>query len=105
MKKNLVLVGMMAVGKTTLAQDCGKKAYNLKFVDTDAQVLKRKNSMSIAEIFEKKGENFFRKEGRKRSFKIFKRQQLCYCFGWRSVYEQNSQGKYFEKFYIDLVEC
>ena len=57
MKKNLVLIGMMAVGKTTLARIVAKK-YNLKFVDTDANI-RKKNSMSIAEIFEKKGENFF----------------------------------------------
>ena len=50
---------MMAVGKTTLARIVAKK-YNLKFVDTDANI-RKKNSMSIAEIFEKKGENFFRR--------------------------------------------
>ena len=57
MKKNLVLLGMMAVGKTTLAKIVAKK-HKLKFIDTDKNIVK-KNSMPIAEIFKKKGENFF----------------------------------------------
>ena len=61
---------MMAVGKTTLAKIVAKK-YNLKFVDTDANI-RKKNSMSIAEIFEKKGENFFRKEEEKEVLKSLK---------------------------------
>ena len=60
MKKNLVLLGMMAVGKTTLGKIVAKK-HNLKFIDTDANI-EKKNSMTIMEIFEKKGEKFFRKE-------------------------------------------
>ena len=63
MKKNLVLLGMMGVGKTTLAKIVAKK-HNLKFVDIDANITK-KNSKTISEIFEKKGESFFRKEEEK----------------------------------------
>ena len=53
----------MAVGKTTLAKIVAKK-HNLKFVDTDTNI-RKKNSMSIAEIFRKKGEKFFRLEEEK----------------------------------------
>ncbi len=63
MKKNLVLLGMMAVGKTTLGRIVAKKL-NSKFVDIDLNIRKT-NSMTIAEIFEKKGEDFFRKEEEK----------------------------------------
>ena len=63
MKKNLVLLGMMAVGKTTLAKIVAKKL-NLKFIDTDFNITE-KNSMSISEIFKKNGEIFFRKEEEK----------------------------------------
>ena len=41
MRKNLVLIGMMAVGKTTLAKIVSKR-HNLKFVDTDANIKKKK---------------------------------------------------------------
>tara|TARA_B100001013_G_C24314439_1_gene326080 strand:- start:2 stop:523 length:522 start_codon:yes stop_codon:yes gene_type:complete len=59
-KKNLVLLGMMGVGKTTLARIVAKRQ-KLKFVDTDTNITK-KNSMSITEIFNVKGEAFFRKD-------------------------------------------
>ena len=49
---------MMAVGKTTLGKIVAKKQ-NLEFVDIDKNI-EKKNFMSINEIFEKKGENFFR---------------------------------------------
>ena len=60
MKKNLVLLGMMAVGKSTLGKIVAKRQ-NLKFIDTDLNI-ERKNSMTISEIFKKKGEDFFRLE-------------------------------------------
>ena len=52
MKKNLVLLGMMGVGKTTIAKMVAKKQ-NLNFIDTDQNV-QNENLMSIYEIFEKK---------------------------------------------------
>ena len=64
MKKNLVLLGMMAVGKTTLAKIVAKR-HNLKFIDTDENI-KEKNSMTIAEIFKRKGENFLEKRKKKK---------------------------------------
>ena len=63
MKKNLVLLGMMGVGKTTIAKIVAKKQ-GLEFIDTDKNI-EKKNSMKIYEIFEKKGENFFRLEEEK----------------------------------------
>ena len=60
MRKNLVLLGMMGVGKSTLGKIVAKKC-GIKFIDTDL-LIEKKNFMSVKEIFEKKGENFFRKE-------------------------------------------
>ena len=57
-KKNLVLLGMMAVGKSTLGKIVAKKQ-GLVFIDTDLNI-ERKYSMKIPEIFNKKGEKFFR---------------------------------------------
>jgi len=63
MKKSLVLLGMMGVGKTTIAKIVAEKL-NLKLVDIDTEI-ETKNLMSIKEIFENKGENFFRTEEEK----------------------------------------
>ena len=60
MKKNLVLLGMMGVGKSTLAKIVAKKL-SLHFIDTDKNI-ESSNSMKIKDIFEKKGEKFFRTE-------------------------------------------
>ena len=79
MKKNLVLLGMMAVGKTTLARIVAKK-HNLKFVDIDLNI-RKKNSMTIAEIFEKKGENFFRKEEEKEVLQSLKKNNCIIALG------------------------
>jgi len=57
-KKNLVLLGMMGVGKTTLGKIVAKKQ-GLEFVDTDVNI-EENCSMKISEIFKKKGEKFFR---------------------------------------------
>ena len=60
MRKNLVLLGMMGVGKTTSAKIVASKL-KLKFVDTDS-IIEEKNKMSISQIFKVKGENFFRED-------------------------------------------
>jgi len=62
-RKNLVLLGMMGVGKSTLGKIVAKKQ-GLEFIDTDDRI-EKKCSMKIAEIFKKKGEKFFRLEEKK----------------------------------------
>ncbi len=59
MKKNLVLIGMMGSGKSTI----GRLLSNLtkqNLIDTD-KLIEKETKLTIKEIFHKKGENFFRK--------------------------------------------
>jgi len=56
--KNLVLVGMMGSGKTLIGKIISKQT-KLKFIDIDNKI-EEKEKMKIAEIFKKKGENYFR---------------------------------------------
>ena len=79
MKKNLVLLGMMAVGKTTIGKIVAKK-HGLKFIDTD-KIIERKNLMTIKEIFEKKGEKFFRIEEKKEVLKLLKKDSCIIALG------------------------
>ena len=58
MRKNLVLLGMMGVGKSTIGKIVAKKR-DLKFIDIDLNI-EKKRSMKISEIFKNKGEKFFR---------------------------------------------
>ena len=79
MRKNLVLVGMMGVGKTTLGKIVSKMA-DLKFIDTDANI--EKNClMKIPEIFKKKGEKFFRTEEKKEVSKLLKESNSVIALG------------------------
>ena len=59
MKKNLVLVGMMGVGKSTIGRFLSKKL-NMRFVDID-KVIENSEGTKIKNIFDTRGENFFRK--------------------------------------------
>jgi len=78
-KKNLVLLGMMAVGKSTLGKIVAKRQ-NLKFIDTDLNI-ERKNSMKISEIFKKKGEDFFRLEEENEVLKTLKKDNCVIAIG------------------------
>ena len=79
MKKNLVLLGMMAVGKTTLGKIVAKKQ-ELKFIDIDASI-EKKNSMTIKEIFKKKGEKFFRMEEENEVLKSLEKNNCVIALG------------------------
>jgi len=78
-KKNLVLLGMMAVGKTTLGKIVAKKQ-ELKFIDIDTSI-EKKNSMTIKEIFKKKGEKFFRMEEEKEVLKSLEKNNCVIALG------------------------
>ena len=54
----LVFLGYMGAGKSTIGNLISKKL-KLKFIDID-NVIEKEANMNIAEIFSKKGENFFR---------------------------------------------
>ena len=79
MRKNLVLLGMMAVGKTTIAKIVAKKL-KLEFIDIDT-CIEKENLMKIKEIFEKKGENFFRSEEEKEVLKSLKKNNCVIALG------------------------
>jgi shikimate kinase len=57
-ERNLVLVGFMATGKSTIGRRCAQ-ALHFSFHDTDS-VVERRAGKSIREIFEQDGEDRFR---------------------------------------------
>ena len=69
--KNLVFLGMMGSGKSSIGSLVSKKL-NLPFVDIDSLIVKS-NGMSISEIFEKKGENYFRNQEEKITLQCLKK--------------------------------
>lgn len=57
-KKNIALIGFMGTGKSTVARELSKKL-NMKFVEMD-KLIEEREGMKITEIFESKGEEYFR---------------------------------------------
>ncbi len=79
MKKNLVLLGLMGVGKTTLGKIVSKKL-KMEFVDTD-KAIENKNLMLISEIFKKKGEKYFRLEEEKIALNLLEKKNCILALG------------------------
>ena len=70
---------MMAAGKTTLAKIVARKR-KLEFIDTDLYI-EKKNFMTISQIFEKKGEPFFRAEEEKQVLKCLRKRNCVISLG------------------------
>ena len=69
-KKNLVFLGMMGSGKSSIGSLIAKKLL-LNFIDID-NVIENELGLSIKKIFETKGENYFRKFEEKTTLKKLK---------------------------------
>ena len=63
MNKNLILAGMMGVGKSTLGKALSLQL-KMKFIDTDVEI-EKSESETINRLFENKGEDYFRKVEKK----------------------------------------
>ena len=103
MEKNLVLLGMMGVGKSTLGKIVAKKL-NLKFVDTDLNI-EKKWSMKISEIFENKGEDFFRIEEEKEVLECLKKNKIVLALGGGAFMNKNIRNLILKNslsFWLDL---
>lgn len=58
-QNNIILVGMMGAGKTTVGKELLKVLENYTLIDMDSEIENREK-MKISEIFEKYGEKHFR---------------------------------------------
>ena len=70
LKKNLVFLGMMGSGKSSVGFLVSKKL-NVKFIDID-NIIENKTGMKISNIFQEKGENYFRNLEEKTTLKFLK---------------------------------
>ena len=78
-KENIVFVGMMGSGKSSVGRLVSKKL-NLQFYDID-QIIENELGMRIIKIFETKGERFFREIEEKISIKILRRNTSIISLG------------------------
>ena len=78
-KKNLVFLGMMGSGKSSIGSLIAKKL-QLNFIDID-NVIENERGLSIKKIFETKGENYFRKFEEKTTLKKLKSSSTVISLG------------------------
>ena len=103
MKKNLVLTGMMGVGKSSVGEDLSKKL-NIGFKDID-KIIETKLSLSISDIFEKKGENFFREIEEKETLAHLKDERAVIALGGGAFMNEKIREnikKFSVSFWLDL---
>jgi len=77
--KNLVFLGMMGSGKSSIGNLVSKKL-DLPFIDIDNLIVENAE-MSISEIFEKKGEVYFRNLEEKITLKTLKKIKVVISLG------------------------
>ena len=87
LKKNLVLLGMMGSGKSTIGYLLSKNL-NLEFCDIDS-IIEKQDGRKIAEIFNTEGEDFFRKLEEKVSIKILKLKNKVISLGGGAFLNEN----------------
>jgi shikimate kinase len=78
-KENLVFLGMMGSGKSSIGLMVAKKL-KLNFIDIDKEIEKDLN-LTISKIFETKGEDFFRKYEEKITLKKLKLSSVVISLG------------------------
>lgn len=82
-KKNIILCGFMGSGKTTVGSALAE-LLGRRFIDLD-KYIERKKGLSIPEIFEKKGEGYFRSLETKYSKRLSRRKNLVISLGGGTV--------------------
>ena len=78
---------MMGVGKSTVGRIVAKRQ-GLKFIDTDLNI-EKKCSMKITEIFEKKGEDFFRLQEENEVLESLKKNNCIIALGGGAFMNKN----------------
>ena len=86
LKKNLVLLGMMASGKSTIGALLSNKL-QLNFYDID-KMIEKKMHMTIAEIFNNKGEEKFRSLEEKTTLKTLQNKNCVVSLGGGAFFNE-----------------
>ena len=78
-KKNLIFLGMMGAGKSSIGYLVSKKL-NLSFIDMD-NLIEHEIGMKVSKIFEKMGEKYFRNLEEKITLKVLKKDNHVISLG------------------------
>lgn len=95
LNKNLILTGMMGVGKSTIGVNLAKKL-KFTFIDID-KIIETKEGCSINHIFKNKGEIYFRKIENNTTLQELKKINSVISLGG-GAFLNNTIRKYVKKF-------
>jgi len=94
LNKNIVLVGMMGSGKSTIGYFLSKST-DLNFVDVD-KVIEKETGLKIIDIFRKKGEVYFRNLEEKITLNLLKDEKKILSLGGGSFLNKNIRNEVFK---------
>ena len=87
LNKNIVLLGMMGSGKSTIGYLLSKNI-NFNFLDVD-KFIEKETGLKIYDIFQKKGESYFRNLEEKITLKLLKHDRKIISLGGGSFINKN----------------
>ena len=94
--KNIALIGHMGSGKTVLGKLIAKKM-KLKHIDSD-RLIEQNSKKTINEIFNEKGEYYFRKIEEKTIINLFDKENIVLSLGGGSILSKKTRIFLKEKF-------
>jgi shikimate kinase len=94
-KENLVFLGMMGSGKSSIGSIISKKL-GIDFIDIDHEI-EKKIGMKISKIFQDKGEKYFRETEMTTTLKILKRNQIVISLGGGAFLNNKIKKEILEK--------
>ena len=95
LNKNIVLLGMMGSGKSTIGYLLSKKL-DLKFKDVD-KIIEKETEHKISWIFESKGENYFRELEEKITLQLLKSDKNIISLGGGAFINENVRKEVLSK--------
>ena len=79
MKRNIIITGFMGTGKTAVAKQLACKL-KMEFIDMD-QIIEESHGISIADIFSRYGENYFRQQENKLAKELSQKENMVIATG------------------------
>jgi shikimate kinase len=89
-RENVYLTGFMGTGKSVVGKELGRRLRR-RFVDLD-MLVERAAGSRVAEIFEKKGEKYFRRLERAALLQTAKRKGLVVALGGGALIDKRNLG-------------
>lgn len=86
--KNLVLIGFMGAGKSVVGKILSNKL-DVPYIDTD-KIIEKEQGVSVKEIFEKRGEQYFREKERETVARVTKEHGMIISVGGGAVLDEEN---------------